>query len=40
MLIPIVYLKGISTGDLGEALIALVGKDAGELSAATVGRRA
>ena len=38
MLIPILYLKGVSTGDLGEALVALLGKDAGGLSAATVGR--
>ena len=28
VLIPILYLKGISTGDFGEALAALVGKDA------------
>jgi transposase-like protein len=38
VLIPILYLKGISTGDFEEALIALVGKDAGGLSATTVGR--
>jgi hypothetical protein len=38
VLIQIVYLKGISTGGLAEALVALVDKDAGELSAATVGR--
>ena len=38
VLIPILYLKGISTGDFEEALIALLGKDAGGLSAATVGR--
>ena len=38
MLIPILYLKGISTGDFEEALIALLGKDAGGLSATTVGR--
>jgi transposase-like protein len=37
-LIPILYLKGISTGDFEEALVALLGKDAGGLSAATVGR--
>ena len=38
VLIPILYLKGVSTGDFGEALIALLGKDAGGLSASTVGR--
>jgi putative transposase len=38
VLIPILYLKGISTGDFEEALIALLGKDAGGLSASTVGR--
>src|SRR4030095_9980508 len=38
VLIPILYLKGVSTGDFEEALIALLGKDAGGLSAATVGR--
>jgi putative transposase len=32
VLIPILYLKGISTGDFEEALIALLGKDAGGLS--------
>ncbi|MGB7965004.1 MAG: transposase, partial [Methylocella sp.] len=37
-LIPILYLKGISTGDFEEALIALLGKDAGGLSASTIGR--
>ena len=37
VLIPILYLKGISTGDFDEALVALLGKDAG-LSASTVGR--
>jgi putative transposase len=37
-LIPWLYLKGISTGDMGEALQALVGPDAAGLSAATVGR--
>ena len=36
MLIPILYLKGVSTGDFEEALIALLGKDAGGLT--TVGR--
>jgi len=36
VLIPILYLKGISTGAFEEALMALVGKDAGGLSAATM----
>ena len=31
-------LKGVSTGDFEEALIALLGKDAGGLSASTVSR--
>jgi transposase-like protein len=38
MLIPILYLKGISTGDFEEALAALLGKDAAGLSASTVAR--
>jgi transposase-like protein len=38
VLIPILYLKGISTGEFGEALQALLGRDAGGLSAATVAR--
>ena len=38
MLIPILYLKGISTGDFEEALGALLGKDAGGLSASTIAR--
>ena len=37
VLIPILYLKGISTGDFEEALAALLGKDAGGLSASTIG---
>ncbi len=37
VLIPILYLKGISTGDFEEALAALLGKDAGGLSASTMG---
>jgi len=37
-LIPILYLKGISTGDFAEALAALLGPDAGGLSAATIAR--
>src|SRR5258708_16226832 len=32
------YLKGVSTGDCEEALLALLGKDAGGLSASTIGR--
>jgi len=39
-LIPILYLKGISTGDFAEALAALLGPDAGGLSAASVARLA
>jgi transposase-like protein len=38
VLIPILYLKGISTGDFEGALIALLGRDAGGLSASTIGR--
>jgi transposase-like protein len=38
VLIPLLYLKGISTGAFEEALTALLGKDAGGLSAATVSR--
>lgn len=37
-LIPILYLKGVSTGDFEEALAALLGKDAPGLSASTVLR--
>jgi transposase-like protein len=37
-LIPWLYLKGISTGDFSEALAALVGPNAGGLSATTVTR--
>jgi hypothetical protein len=40
VLIPILYLKGVSTGDFDEALIALLGNDAGGLSASIVGRSA
>jgi putative transposase len=35
-LIPILYLRGISGGDFAEALRALLGKDAGGLSASTI----
>ena len=38
MLIPILYLKGVSTGDFEEALACLLGKDAAGLSASTIGR--
>jgi transposase-like protein len=37
-LVPWLYLKGVSTGQFGEALQALVGADPEGLSAATVGR--
>jgi transposase-like protein len=37
-LLPMLYLKGISTGDFSEALAALLGKDAAGLSASAVGR--
>jgi putative transposase len=37
-LLPILYLKGISTGDFSDALAALLGKDAAGLSATTIGR--
>ena len=38
VLIPVLYLKGVSTGDFEEALAALVGKDAPGLSASTIAR--
>src|SRR4029077_1222809 len=38
VLIPVLYLKGISTGDFEEVLAALVGKDAPGLSASTIAR--
>jgi putative transposase len=38
VLIPLLYLKGVSTGDFEEALVVLLGKDAGGLSATTVWR--
>jgi transposase-like protein len=37
-LLPILYLKGISTGDFSDALAALLGKDAAGLSASAIGR--
>ena len=36
-LLPWLYLKGISTGDFGEALAALMGPDAPGLAASTIG---
>lgn len=38
VLIPILYLKGISSGDFEEALAALLGADTGGLSASTIAR--
>ena len=38
VLIPILYLKGVSTGDFEEALAALVGRGAPGLSASTIAR--
>ena len=38
VLLSILYLKGISTGDFEDALAALVGKDAPGLSASTIAR--
>ena len=38
VLIPILYLKGVSTGDFEEALGALLGKEASGLSASTITR--
>jgi putative transposase len=36
-LLPILYLKGVSTGDFSEPLSALLGKDAAGLSALAIG---
>src|SRR4051794_314352 len=36
-LLPVLYLRGISTGDFQEALTALLGKDAPNLSPAVTG---
>jgi len=36
--IPWLYLKGVSTGEMGEALKVLVGPEAQGLSASTVAR--
>ena len=38
VLIPVLYLKGISTGDFAEALSTLLGPNAGGLSASTIAR--
>jgi putative transposase len=38
VLIPILHLKGVSTGIFAEALAALVGRDASGLSPSTLGR--
>jgi putative transposase len=37
-LLPILYLKGVSTGDFSDALAALLGSDAPGLSASAIGR--
>ena len=37
-LLPVLHLKGISTGDFSDALAALLGKDAPGLSATAIGR--
>ena len=37
-LLPILHLRGVSTGDFGEALSALLGRDAPNLSPSVVGR--
>ncbi|WP_448207483.1 IS256 family transposase [Azospirillum sp. sgz302134] len=37
-LLPVLYLRGVSTGDFQEALSALLGKDAPNLSASVIGR--
>src|SRR5215217_1786723 len=38
VLIPILYLKGLSSGDFEDALSALLGPDAGGLSASSIAR--
>jgi transposase-like protein len=37
-LLPVLYLRGISTGDFQEALVALLGKEAPNLSPSVIGR--
>jgi hypothetical protein len=36
--LPVLYLRGVSTGDFQEALAALLGKDAPNLSPAVISR--
>jgi len=38
VLLPVLYLRGVSTGDLGEALTALLGVDAPNLSPGVISR--
>jgi putative transposase len=38
VLIPILYLKGVSSGDFADGVIALLGKQAGGMPAATIKR--
>src|SRR4030095_7514349 len=38
VLIPILYLKGVSSGNFEDALAALLGPDAGGLSASSIAR--
>lgn len=37
-LLPVLYLRGLSTGDFQDALAALLGKDAADLSPSVIGR--
>jgi putative transposase len=37
-LLPVLYLRGISTGDFQEALVASLGKDAPNLSPSVISR--
>src|SRR3712207_8084855 len=37
-LLPVLYLRGVSTGDFGEALAALLGRDAPNLSPSAIAR--
>ena len=37
-LLPVLYLRGVSTGDFQEALAALLGRDAPNLSSAVITR--
>lgn len=37
-LLPLLYLKGISSGDFSEALVALLGKDGSGVSSSTISR--